>query len=448
MIETEVGETMSDELAIRRTAIHLLRSGKTPAEVAHEVKRSLAWVYKWRKRYFEAGDWQALVDRSRAPKHVPKKLPVRIRQAIRAVRSELEAEAAEPGKLSYIGAHAIQGRLRQKRMAPLPSISSIEREVRAAGMTRPRKPKEPEQVLYPHLCPTQPHQLVQVDIVPRYLPGGPCVSCFNAIDVVSRYPTGEQYTTKSSGDAVHFLLQVWRDLGVPGYTQVDNESCFSGGFTHPGVLGKVLRLGLMVGTELVFSPIRHPESNGYVERFHQDYTQNVWDKIDLPDLAAVRKHSPLFFAAYRHSRHHSALQGRSPQEMHSISPVRHLSAGFRPPAKWPLTVGKVHFIRAVSQERQIMLLNQQWEVSAAKPDQGVWATLQFSVQGARLRIYDAAPDAQHRTCLAEYPFPLKDPAQPLRPEFQRHGRGLKPSWAATTLGLIGRAVSQWVSTML
>ncbi len=439
---------MSDELAIRRTAIHLVRGGKTPAEVAQEVQRSRAWVYKWQKRYFEAGDWQALVDRSRAPKHMPKKLPVHIRQAIRVARSELEAEAFEPGKLSYIGAHAIRGRLRRKRMAPLPSISSIERELRAAGMTRPRKPKEPEPILYPHLHPRQPHQLVQVDIVPRYLPGGPCVSCFNAIDVVSRYPTGLQYTTKSSADAMRFLLHAWSNLGVPDYTQLDNESCFSGGFTHPGVLGKVLRLGLMVGTELVFSPIRHPESNGCVERFHQDYTHNVWDKIDLPDLAAVRKHSPLFFDAYRHSPHHSALQGRSPLEMHSISPARHLPAGYQPPAKLPLSVGKVHFIRAVSQERQIMILNQQWEVPAAKPDQGVWATLQFSVQGARLRIYDAAPDAQRRTRLAEYPFPLKEPVQPLRPEFQRQGKDSRLSWGAITLGWIGRAVGQWVSTML
>jgi transposase len=439
---------MNDELAIRCTAIHLLRSGKTPTEVAQEVSRSLGWVYKWRKRYFAAGEWQALQDRSRAPKQVPKKLPVRIRQVIRAVRSELEAEAAEPGKLSYIAAQAIQGRLRQKRIVPLPSISSIERELRVAGMTRPRKPKESDQVVYPHLQPTQPHQLVQVDIVPRYLPGGPCVSCFNAIDVVSRYPTGQQYTTKRSEDAARFLLQVWRDLGVPDYTQVDNEGCFSGGFTHPGVLGKVLRLGLMVGTELVFSPIRHPESNGYVERFHQDYTKNVWDKIDLPDLAAVQKHSPLFFDAYRHSPHHSALLGRSPLEMHSISPIRRLPAGFRAPTESLITVGKVHFIRAVSQDRQIMILNQHWEVPAAKPDQGVWATLHFSSQGAKLQIYDAAPDAQRRTCLAAYPFPLKEPVQPLRPEFQRHRLGPKRSWAATALSLIGRAVNLWISTML
>lgn len=439
---------MSEELAVRRTAIHLLRSGRTAREVAQEVRRSVAWVYKWRKRYFDAGDWQALEDRSRAPKHLPQKLPEGIRQAIRAVRSELEAEAAEAGKLSYISAHAIRGRLRQQWVTALPSISSIERELRAAGMTRPRKPKEPEQVLYPHLCPTRPHELVQVDIVPRYLPCGPCVACFNAIDVVSRYPTGQQYITKRSEDAVSFLLQVWGDLGIPDYTQVDNEGCFSGGFTHPGVLGKVLRLALMVGTELVFSPIRHPESNGHVERFHQDYTQNVWDKIDLPDLAAVHQHSPLFFDAYRHSPHHSALYSRSPQEMHTIGSIRNLPANFRPPAKLPLTLGKVHFIRVVSQTRQVMILNQNWDVPLAKPDQGVWTTLQFTPQGARLRIFDAAPDAQHRTCLAEHPFPLKEPVYPLGQQFQRPKYVPKRSWAAYTIGRIGRNFSQWISTML
>jgi len=439
---------MSEELAVRRTAIHLLRSGKTVAEVAQEVKRSEPWVYKWRKRYFDAGDWQALEDRSRAPKHPPKKLPEYIRQTIRAVRSELEAEAAEPGKLSYIGAHAIRGRLRQKRITPLPSVSSIERELRAAGMTRPRKPQKPDQVEYPHVHPTKPHQLVQVDIVPRYLPGGPCVACFNAIDVVSRYPTGRQYLTKRSEDAASFLLQVWSDLGIPDYSQVDNEGCFSGGFTHPGVLGKVLRLALMVGTELVFSPIRHPESNGYVERFHQDYTKNVWVKIDLPDLAAVHKHSLLFFDTYRHSPHHSALHSRSPQEMHAIDPICDLPARFRPTAKLPLTVGKVHFIRVVSQDRQVMVLNQNWDVPLAKPDQGVWATLQFTPQGARLRIYDTAPDAQRRSCLAEHPFPLKEPVYPLGQQFQRPKYAPKPSWAAYAVGKIGSSVSQWISTML
>ena len=71
---------MSDVLAMRRTAIHLLRSGKTVGEVAQEVGRSVARVYKWRKRFIEAGgDWHALEDRSRAPHHPPKKLPESVR---------------------------------------------------------------------------------------------------------------------------------------------------------------------------------------------------------------------------------------------------------------------------------------------------------------------------------------------------------------------------------
>jgi transposase len=223
------------EYALRKTAIHLLRSGKTPTQVAEELNRSLVWVYKWRERFFTQGDWQALQDQSRAPQHPPQKLSEAVRQAIRQSRSELEAEAAEPGKLSYIDAHAISARLRKKQVLPQPSISSIERELRAAGMTRPDRSQETVEVLYPHLRPTRPLQLIQVDIVPHYLPAGPCVSCFNAIDVVSRYPTGQQSLSVRRCGKLH---HVWREIGIPEFTQVDNESCFSGGFTYPGVLGK------------------------------------------------------------------------------------------------------------------------------------------------------------------------------------------------------------------
>ena len=407
------------EYAIRKTAIHLLRGGKTPTEVAEELNRSRVWVYKWRERFFAQGDWQALQDQSRAPKHAPQKLPEAVRQAIRQARSELEAEAAEPGKLSYIDAQAVSARLRKKPVWPQPSLSSIERELRAAGMIHPAKPKESLEVLYPHLHPTRPLQLIQIDIVPHYLPGGPCVACFNAIDVVSHYPTGQQSLTKRSQDAASFLVHVWQEIGIPEFTQVDNEGCFSGGFTHPGVLGKVLRLALLVGTQLIFSPIRHPESNGTIERFHQDYSKNVWDKIELPDLQAVQQHSPGFFTAYRQSEHHSALQGRSPAELHPPAPVSRLPIDLRLPDPLPLTSGQVHFMRRVDQASQVMILNMDWPVPCVQPDQGVWATIEFRVEGATLRIFDAAPDVLVRTCLAEHPFPLKQEVQPLAQEYQR-----------------------------
>jgi hypothetical protein len=288
-------------------------------------------------------------------------------------------------------------------------VSTIVRILRQAGMTKPRPPKEEKAVVYPHLKPTTAHQLTQVDIVPHYLSGGENIACFNSIDVVSRYPTGQQFKRKGSTEAAEFLLRTWQEGGVPQYLQMDNESCFSGGYKHPGVIGKVVRLALSAGVQPVFSPFYHPESNGSVERFHQDYSAFVWKKVHLENLAAVRQRSALFFPNYRHSRHHSALGGKSPLEVHTATPLRHLPADFSIPDKLPITAGQVHFIRAVDKNRQVLILNKTWSAGLALPDQAVWATLFLTPKEASLRIYDAAPDAPKRRCLAVHPFPLKEP---------------------------------------
>jgi len=400
----------------RQLGMHLLRSGRTPEAVAQQLGRSLAWVYRVRQRFAEAG-WAGLADRSRAPTCHPTTLSAATRQAILAARSELEAHGGQARQLQYIGAPAIQARLRAQGTQPIPSTASIERVVAAAGMTRPRRVPPPD-VSYPHVRPTAPLQLCQVDIVPRFLTGGQAVACFNALDVVSRYPTSQAWPQRRSEEGIAFLLQVWQEIGLPTYTQVDNESCFSGGFTHPGVLGRVVRLALWVGTELIFSPVRHPESNGTVERFHQHYNQHVWANTTLADVEAVQAQGRWFIEAYRQSAHHRALGGRSPTDCHLLDPARRLASDAHPPAgKVPLTAGRVHFIRRVTRARQVLVLNLAWDVPKAAPDTGVWVTLDFTPPGATLLVYDAAPDVSQRLCLARHPFALSEAVHPLpRPD--------------------------------
>jgi transposase len=403
----------TDWLAERKAAIHLLRSGCSPAEVARRMRRSVSWVTKWRDRYQEEG-WAGLEDRSRAPKNPWQAYPESVRQAIRQARSELEAEAYTGHGLRYIGSPAVQARLDEKRereeyVGPLPSTATIERVLHAADMVRSWQKAEPE-VHYPHLHPTAPQQLIQVDIVPHYLRGGQAVACFNAIDVVSRYPTGQAKARRRSQEACEFLIHTWQTLGIPRYTQVDNEGCFSGGFTHRGVLGKVLRLALHVGTELVFSPFYHPASNGFVERFHQDYDDHVWEHTRLQSVADVQQCAEAFFSDYQHSRHHSALQGQSPAAVHNQVTPTLLAADFTcPKKKLPLTEGRVHFMRQVSQEGTVKVCNIEWQVPQPEDTPTVWVTLEFAVTGAVLRIYDTAPDAEQRTCLATYDFPINEP---------------------------------------
>jgi transposase InsO family protein len=411
---------MSEIVAERKTAIHLLRSGHSVQEVAQELQRHPNWVRKWHRRYHEEG-WSGLQDRSRAPRKHGRKLKDKVWRAICQARSELEAKAASGEGLKYIGPIAVRTRLKQKKITPLPSKSTIERVLREQKMTRSYQKRSEEKIAYPHLRPAEPLHLCQVDIVPHYLQGGERVACFNAIDVVSRYPTGQAFSQRRAEDAARFLIHTWQTIGIPRYTQVDNEGCFSGGFTHPYVLGKVLRLGLAVGTELVFSPVRHPQSNGYVERFHQDYDQHVWEDTYLRNRQQVQDKADEFFQAYRHSQHHSALNGLSPHRCHQQVSARKLAPDFAlSEGKIPLVEGRVHFIRRVETNGTVRVLNIDWAVPQSYQNQGVWVTLEFKQSGTTLHIYNAAPDVAQRKHLATYLFPLKEPVLPKPTELDGH----------------------------
>jgi putative transposase len=396
----------------RKAAIHLLRSGKRPSEVARVLQRSVTWVCKWRDRW-QAEGWAGLGSRSRVPSRSPSRLPAHVRQAICHARSDLEARAVEGQGLRYIGAHAVAAHLSAQGLRPVPSLSSIQRVLRQAGMTRAKQTPPAPPMTYPRLHPSQPHQLLQVDILPRYLPGGQKVACFNAIDVVSRYPTGQASAQRRSQDAARFLLHTWRTMGVPTYTQTDNEGCFSGGATHPAVLGRVVRLALAVGTQLVFSPPYHPQSNGTIERFHQDYAANVWAATTLHTVEDVQVRADSFFSDYRQSRHHSALDGQSPAECHCHIPQRALPTHLTlTEGRRALHAGQVHFMRPVAPEGTVSVLNLTWDVPLSLVGKGVWVTLSLTPRQAALRVYDQPPDAPRRPCLATHPFPLQEVVQP------------------------------------
>jgi hypothetical protein len=281
--------------------------------------------------------------------------------------------------------------------------------LREAGLTKPKEKEQEEKIIYPHLKPAEPHQLCQVDIGPHYLTGGQRVACFNALDVVSRYGTGQPFTQRRSQDAAAFLIHLWQTVGIAQYTQVDNEGCFSGGMSHSHILGTVVRLALEVGTELVFSPVNHPESNGFVERFHQDYNRHVWEDTYLANLDEVQQQSDRFFDLYRQRQDHSQLAEQSPHDHHHRLEPHLLAADFvMDDEKLPLREGRIHFIRRVRADGTVRVLNVDWVVPNPDFSRGVWVTIHLQPIGAILSIYDAAPDVADRNYLTSYAFPLKE----------------------------------------
>lgn len=436
-------------LAERQRAIHLLHAGYAVTEVAQTIGRSERWVRKWRQR-FRKEEWDGLKSRSRRPKHLSRRLPESVRRAIRETRSELEAQAATGKGLKYIGSSAIRTRLREKGVSPLPSCRTIERVLRDAGMTRPRTPAQTAPAL-PRLQTIEPHTLIQIDIVPHFLQGGQAVACFNALEVGTRYPAGQAYEHRRTSEALDFAVYVWKTIGIPTYTQVDNEGCFSGGNTHPYVLGRLIRLALMVGTELLFSAVREPKSQAFIERLHQDYNRHVWQDTYLANLKEVNGQGHQFFQAYR-QRPHPQLGNRTPQEAYRAVAARKLPPDFAiPSGRIPLYAGRVHFLRRVGEDHTIRVLNASWPVPSAKEGEGVWVTLELQAGGkAWLRVYNGAPDMPGRKLLAVHPFPLREPVLP-RPEEQEETPEPSLSSARSRpLGYVGVVMGQaltWAGTM-
>src|SRR5258708_13518863 len=243
---------------------------------------------------------------------------------------------------------------------------------------------------------------------------------FHTIDHFSQAIWLGQYTNSTSATTRQFLLENWANLGLPHLHQFDNGGCVSGGHRRPHVIGQVVRLCLFCGIEPLFTPFYDPRRNWQIETFHSLWLQLFWSRHTFRDLAHVRRLTPAFRAWYQAHYRPPALDGRTPDQVWQTIPVRWLRPELEqliPAERLRLTVGRVHFMRKVTSDGVIHLLNEPWLVNRTLAGEYVRATLNLAEQ--RLTIW-RQPDADSPWHLLKTrQFRLKEPIHDLLPAFRR-----------------------------
>lgn len=410
-----MNEKNSEEIRYRRLAFKLFDKGKSPAEILARIPRSRFWLFKWKQR-FEREGWQALDSLSKAPQHSPHEYSSAAVKLVVRMRKRLEKST-----VGLVGARALQQELRRHRLLnPLPSLSTIKRWLKNAGLLG--VPSQPlVSAFYP--TPQMGDDLVifACDWIARYFTGGAKVFVFHTIDLRTHALAQTRCSNKSTESACQHLLAACSEWGLPDFLQLDNDAGFTGLGRAPRGFGRFVRLALYLGIELLFIPPAEAKRNHVVERVNGIWAASFWDKNHFTGLRELERKSPKFLNWY---------ENYAPPALGGLT-VKQAAARLRckkllrcqiaqMPEELPLTAGRLHFIRKVNPQGEINILKEQWKVSKSLAGQYVWATLDTHKE--ELSLYHRRSLRAQPRLLKQYDYEIAEKVQPLKPEYQRRAR--------------------------
>ncbi len=351
-------ETPTPEQTLRREAIRRRFGGEKRHEIFEDLDRSPRWFDKWWAEY-QRNPHTDFADRSRAPKTSPTRTPDDLVQAVVSARRTLEAATTTDTRYGFIGACAIQTHLEGLSIVP-PSRATIQRILQAEHLTHPLGAGK-DSAYYPWPKAWAVNAIHATDIITKHIRGGETVENIHTLDHYSQAAYLSPSATKSSASICEHLVAAWSKLGLPQIEQLDNEESFRGGHTHPRVIGRVVRLCLFCGIEVLFTPFYEAKRNYQVETFHSIWNGSFWARHEFRNRAEVQTETPLFEKWYHTIYRPPVLQGKTPTQIRREVAIVRLTPELQwliPSGRLPITAGRIHFRRKVQPTGEIQLLSQ------------------------------------------------------------------------------------------
>lgn len=356
--------------------VEAVRTGASQRAVARAQHVGLATVQLWFARArdlpLDLVDWS---DRSSAPLRTTRSEPD-IEGLVLRTRWELR----ETSVLGEYGPRAVHETLREQLGpdAAIPSLRTISRIFRRGGVVdfRRRRMAAPPLGWYLSEVRLRRAELDSFDTIEGLRIGRNLdLTVLTGISLHGGLPMAWPERSITVWRTSLALLEHWRDVGLPGYAQFDNDARFAGGHGQPDAIGPIIRLCLRLGVVPVFAP---PHEHGFqnaIESFNGRWQAKLWARSPRTSLAELQAESLRYVATVRRrlaARIESAPPRRPFPQSHEVDPDA------------PLT-GRLIFVRRTGEAGEAVVLGRRLAVDRLWPHRLVRADV--DLDDRVIRVY-------------------------------------------------------------
>jgi transposase InsO family protein len=266
----------------------------------HGISRKT--FYEIRRRSLADGPAAALEPRSRRPKSSPSKLADEVRRQAIGVRAALEQSGLDCGPVS------VHDKMRAMGLEVVPSVASLARIFREAGVARLEPRKKPRAAWRRFVYPA-PNACWQLDATEYVLTRGRKCVIFQLIDDHSRYAVASHVARGETAEAAIVVFdKAVAAHGVPQRLLSDNGSALNP--SRRGLLGQLVVHVMALGVEPITGKPYKPTTQGKNERFHQTLFRYLDKQPLAADLTQLQAQVDAFDHIYNTQRPHQGLPGR------------------------------------------------------------------------------------------------------------------------------------------
>ena len=379
--------------------VEAIRRGMSLRQVASRFGVALRTVQRWVARAadqrLDRVDWS---DRTCG-------LPAPVNRTERALEDlvlTIRQQLRDTSDLGEFGAAAIHQELLAQGVADPPSIRTIGAILQRRGALdyhrRVRRPP-PRPGWYVPAVADARSELDSFDSVEGLvIQGGSSVEVLNGISLHGGLVVSWPQTTITANFVVKAVVEHWRQVGLPGYVQFDNDPIFEGAQVHPDTLGRVTRTCLSLRVIPVFVPPREMGFQAAIEGFNGLWQAKVWARFHYESLVGVQTQSARYVAAHR-QRAAARIEA---------APVRRPFPRCWQPDLQAHPQGRLIFVRRSNAQGEVQLLGRTFAVDPLWPHRLVRAEVDLKRQ--RIGFYTLrrrAPDQQPLVKETKYVLPRR-----------------------------------------